>query len=119
MDELADSCGLAADPVALTARLAADGYLFFRGLLPADRVRAAGGRVAAALRAGGWTAAGSPRLGPAAGPREALADPAYRVAVISPAGTGSGPGGRGRWTAPSEAGPPLAITPGMSSSSTA
>jgi hypothetical protein len=85
VDELADSRGLAGDPVALTARFAADGYLFFRGLLPADRVRAAGERVAAALRAGGWTPAGSPHLGPAAGPREALADPAYRAAVISPA----------------------------------
>ena len=81
MDELADSRGLASDPVALRARLAADGYVFLRGLLPAERVRAAGERVAAALRAGGWTAAGSPLLGRAAGPREALADPAYRAAV--------------------------------------
>jgi hypothetical protein len=83
MDELADSRGLAGDPVALRARLAADGYVFLRGLLPAEPVRAAGERVAAALRAGGWTAAGSPVLGRAAGPREALADPAYRAAVTS------------------------------------
>jgi Phytanoyl-CoA dioxygenase (PhyH) len=69
--------------VALRARLAADGYVFLRGLLPAERVRAAGERVAAALHAGGWTAAGSPLLGRAAGPREALADPAYRAAVTS------------------------------------
>ena len=83
MDELADSRGLAGDPVALRARLAADGYVFLRGLLPAGRVRAAGERVAAALRAGGWTGAGSPVVGRAAGPREALADPAYRAAVMS------------------------------------
>jgi hypothetical protein len=83
VDELADSCGLADDPVALRAQLAADGYVFLRGLLPAERVRAAGERIAAALHTGGWTAAGSPRLGRAAGPREALADPAYRAAVIS------------------------------------
>jgi hypothetical protein len=83
VEELADSRGLAGDPVALRARLAADGYVFLRGLLPAGRVRAAGERVAAALRAGGWTAAGSPLLGRAAGPREALADPAYRAAVTS------------------------------------
>ena len=81
MDELADSRSLAADPAALRARLAADGYVFLRGLLPEDRVRAAGERVAEALRAGGWTAAGSPRLKPGAGPLEALADPSYRTAV--------------------------------------
>ena len=83
MDELADSRGLASDPAALRARLAADGYVFLRGLLPAERVRAAGEQVAATLRAGGWTAAGSPLLGRAAGPREALADPAYRAAVMN------------------------------------
>ena len=80
MDDLAESRGLAGDPAALTARLAADGYLLLRGLLPQERVRAAGELVAATLRAGGWTAAGSPRLRPAAGPREAVAD---RVAVLS------------------------------------
>jgi hypothetical protein len=83
VDELADSRRLAGDPEALRARLAADGYVFLRGLLPAERVRAAGERVATALRAGGWTATGSPFLGRAAGPREALADPAYRGAVTS------------------------------------
>jgi len=83
VDELADSRGLAGDPASLRARLAADGYLFLRGLLPQDRVRAAGERVAEALRAGGWTAAGSPRLKPGAGPLEALADPSYRTAVTS------------------------------------
>jgi hypothetical protein len=83
VDELADSRSLAGDPAALRARLAEDGYVFLRGLLPADRVRAAGELIAATLHAGGWTAAGSPRLSPAAGPREALADPAYRTAVLS------------------------------------
>ncbi|MGI8452218.1 MAG: phytanoyl-CoA dioxygenase family protein [Streptosporangiaceae bacterium] len=83
MDELADSRSLAGDPGALTARLAADGYVFLRGLLPAERVRGAGEKVAATLRAGGWTAAGAPRLSPAAGPHEALADPAYRGAVMN------------------------------------
>jgi hypothetical protein len=38
--------------------------------------------VAGMLRAGGWTAAGSPGPG-RVGPREALADPAYRAAVMS------------------------------------
>ncbi len=81
VDELADSSGLAGDPAALAARLAADGYVFLPGLLPAGRITAAGDRVAARLRAGGWNAAGSPRLPPGAGPREALADPAYRAVV--------------------------------------
>ncbi len=83
MDELADSRHLSGDPEALRARLAADGYVFLRGLLPAGRVRAVGEMAAARLAAGGWTAAGCPRLGPAAGPREALADPAYRSVVTS------------------------------------
>jgi hypothetical protein len=83
VDELADSGSLVGEPAALTARLAADGYLFFRGLLPSGRVRAAGELIAAQLRAGGWTAAGSPRLSLAAGPHESLADPSYRAAVIS------------------------------------
>ncbi len=78
-----DSRPLAGDPGALTARLATEGYVFLRGLLPAGQVRAAGEMVAATLHAGGWTGAGSVRLGPAAGPREALADPAYRAAVTS------------------------------------
>ena len=57
LDELADSLGLAGDPVALRARLAADRYVFFLcGLLSAEPVRAAGERVAAAPRPGGWTA---------------------------------------------------------------
>jgi hypothetical protein len=83
VDELVDSRGLAGDPAALRARLAADGYLFLRGLLPEDPVRAAGQQVAADLQAGGWTTAGSPRLKPGAGPLEALADPSYRAAVMS------------------------------------
>ena len=82
VDELADSGGLAGDPAALRARLAADGYVFLRGLLPAEKIRAAGELVAAKLRSGGWTAAGSPGPG-RGGPREALADPAYRAAVMS------------------------------------
>jgi len=35
VDELTGSSGLARDPARLRARLAADGYLFFRGLPPA------------------------------------------------------------------------------------
>jgi hypothetical protein len=84
VDELVDSRPLAGDPAALRARLAADGYLFMRGLLPAGRIYAAGERVARELLRGGWTEAGSPRLGRGAGPLEGLGDPAYRAALISP-----------------------------------
>lgn len=87
VDELVDSSGLAGDRNALRGRLAADGYLFFRGLLPADEVRVAGAAVAGKLHSGGWisgqgTPAGLPR---AAGVADALADPAFRAAVISAA----------------------------------
>ena len=84
VDELADSSGLLRDPHALRGRLAADGYLFFRGLLPVEPVRAAGSAVTGRLHEGGWiTPAGLP-LGPprGSGPKEALADPAYRRAVL-------------------------------------
>ena len=54
MDELADSAPLVNDPAGLRRRLADDGYLFFRGLLPAAEVRTAGTAVAGRPRDGGW-----------------------------------------------------------------
>ena len=42
VDELADSGGLIDDAAGLRRRLADDGYLFFRGLLPAAQVSAIG-----------------------------------------------------------------------------
>ena len=87
MDELTDSSGLAGDPGGLQRRLAADGYLFFRGLLPPGLMRAAGAAVAGRLRAGGWLDdRGIPSVTPrAAGPAEALADPAFRAAIAGAA----------------------------------
>ena len=87
MDQLADSSGLAGEPVVLAARLAADGYLFFRGLLPPGRMRATGSAIAAQLRAGGWLDRdGVSRAGAgAATVREALTDPAFLAAITSPA----------------------------------
>jgi hypothetical protein len=86
MDELADSGGLIDDQDGLRRRLAADGYLFFRGLLPAGQIRAAGQAVLAQLRAGGWV---DDRAIPSVLPRavnsmDALADPAFRAAMIGP-----------------------------------
>ena len=85
MDELADFASLVGDPAGLRRRLAGDGYLFFRGLLPADEIRAAGQAVLARLRAGGWADGWSiPPVRPrAVNPIDALADPAFRAAVTS------------------------------------
>ena len=82
MQELADSNGLIGDRDALADRLAKDGYLFFRGLLPPATVRSAGVAILGQLRADGWSPGpGGPG---AATVREALADPAFRAAITSP-----------------------------------
>jgi hypothetical protein len=83
MQQLADSSGLIGDRDALRGRLAADGYLFLRGLLPPGTLRATGAAVLGQLREGGWTA--GPGSSGAATVREALADPAFRAAITSPA----------------------------------
>jgi hypothetical protein len=85
VDELADSAALAGDPDGLRRRLAEDGYLFFRGLLPADELRAAGLAVLARLRAGGWVDdRGIPSIQPrAVNSMDALTDPAFRAAMTS------------------------------------
>ena len=87
MDELADSGGLIGDPDGLRRRLAADGYLFFRGLLSAGQIRAAGHAVLAQLSSGGWV---DDRAIPSIQPRavnsmDALADPAFRAAMFGAA----------------------------------
>jgi hypothetical protein len=87
VDELADSSALRGDQGALRYRFAADGYLFFRGLLPAAEVRAAADGVLAQLRRGGWVdGRGIPSAPPrAVNSMEALGDPAFRAAIASPA----------------------------------
>lgn len=85
MDELSSSNALLSDPVALRRRLAEDGYLFFRGLLPAAEMHAAADGVAAALHRGGWV---DGRGLASAGRRalntmDALGDPAFRAAITS------------------------------------
>jgi len=87
VDELADSASLVNDADGLRRRLADDGYLFFRGLLPADEARAAGQTVLAALRAGGWVDdRGVPSIQPrAVNSVDALGDPAFRTATTSAA----------------------------------
>jgi hypothetical protein len=87
VDELADASAFRDDPAALRRRLAEDGYLFFRGLLPAAAVGAGADSVLVALRQGGWVtgtgiASDDQR---ALDFREALGDPAFRAAIASPA----------------------------------
>jgi hypothetical protein len=87
VDELVDSGGLINDAGGLRRRLADDGYLFFRGLLPAAQVRAIGQAVLEELHAGGWV---DDRAIPSVQPRavnsmDALADPAFRAAMFGPA----------------------------------
>jgi hypothetical protein len=84
VDELIDSGGLLRDTVALRERLAVHGYLFFRGLLPAEQIRAAGSAVTSRLRDGGWIdAGGTPSAQPhALNAQDALADPAFRAALM-------------------------------------
>ena len=59
--------------------------MFFRGLLPAEDVRAAGTAVRDRLRTGGWVDdRGIPSIQPrAVNPMDALADPAFRAAVTA------------------------------------
>jgi len=85
MRELTDSAHLRADPGRLRDRLAADGYLFLRGLLPTADVRAAHNDVLGALQAGGWTDACGRPANPdhTVNVRQALADPAFRAALIT------------------------------------
>jgi len=87
VDELADSSGLVNDAAALRRRLAADGYLFFRGLLPRDQVVAIGQSVLTELQAGGWAdQVGVPSIQPrAVNSMDALTDPAFRTAMLGPA----------------------------------
>ena len=59
MQQLTDSSPLLLDGPALRNRLGADGYLFFRGLLPPALVRRVRGEVFAALDDAGWLAGGS------------------------------------------------------------
>jgi hypothetical protein len=69
MEEFLDSARLVGDPDRLRARLGSDGYLFFRGLLPAGPVGEAGTRVRTILKAGGWSDRAGPPAPPAGGSR--------------------------------------------------
>lgn len=59
MQELTDSTPLLGEAVGLRRRLAEDGYVFLRGLIPPDSVAAVRGGVRNALDTAGWLAPGS------------------------------------------------------------
>lgn len=60
MKELLDSTPVADDPSVLRERLACDGYLFYRGLLPAAVIDDVRGQIARILADSHWLAPGSP-----------------------------------------------------------
>jgi hypothetical protein len=85
VDELVDSSAYRADASGLRRRLAEHGYVFVRGLLPAEDVLAAYAGVTAPLRAGGWVDDHDRPVLPTAPVnfREALGDPVFRRALVS------------------------------------
>lgn len=87
VDELVCSNALLGDAAALRQRLAGDGYLLFRDLLPATGIGAAAVAVFNQLREGGWmdNQGGVPGRPRALTVRDALGDPAFRAAITSPA----------------------------------
>ena len=73
-----DSTDIKDDGPALKARLDRDGYLFVRGLLPADSVTAVRARLLAKAAAGGWLDGASPAEAGIADPAAACKDPEER-----------------------------------------
>lgn len=89
--DLADSRGLFGDWAALRARIAADGYVFMRGLLDATTVRSVGRVGMTHLQDAGWTQPGyDPIIAPPKLPiravkmRDAFGDPGYRRILADP-----------------------------------
>jgi hypothetical protein len=58
--ELRDATALLGDPEALRARLAEDSYLFFRGLIPSEKVEQAGAEMLSVSAELGWLEDGTP-----------------------------------------------------------
>jgi hypothetical protein len=89
--ELKDSRHLVGDWQALRTQIAAEGYVFLRGLLDADQVRGVGRAGLGALQGAGWTQPGSDPV--TAAPllpvravkmRDAFGDPGYRQVLGDP-----------------------------------
>jgi Phytanoyl-CoA dioxygenase (PhyH) len=89
--ELVDSSSLLGDPEALRARVADEGYVFFRGLLDPVGIRSVGAEVLGQLQAAGWTEGGyDPVMARPVLPVRAvrmadlLGDPIYTRIVLDP-----------------------------------
>jgi hypothetical protein len=89
--ELRDSKGLLGDWEALRSRIAADGYVFVRGLLDAEEVRSVGRSNLGHLQSTGWTeSACDPVSAPPRTPvravrmLDAFGDPGYRRILADP-----------------------------------
>ena len=89
--ELGEANGLLGDTAALRQCIAADGYVFFRGLLDPDYVGAVGRVGLSALQAAGWMAPAEDPVGArprlpvrAVRMRDAFSDPGYRQIIADP-----------------------------------
>ena len=78
MRPFTDSTDIAGDGDALRARMAEDGYLFVRGLLPRAEVMAVRRQLLEIAAAGGWLKAGAPVEDGIAEPAAACKDPEPR-----------------------------------------
>ncbi|MEZ5816087.1 MAG: phytanoyl-CoA dioxygenase family protein [Hyphomicrobiaceae bacterium] len=76
--DFVDSTGLIDDGPALRARLERDGYIFIRGLLPPEAIRAVRSRLLAKAAGGGWLDPESPVEAGIANPAAACKDPEER-----------------------------------------
>ena len=82
MQPFLDSTNLAADPAALNERLAAEGYLFIRGLLPRAAVLEVRRQCRAVAAAGGWLDPAYPVDDGVANPAAACTDPEPRYVEV-------------------------------------
>jgi hypothetical protein len=89
--ELKNSTQLFGDWEALRHLIASDGYVFMRGLLDPEQIRAVGRSGLSSLQSAGWTEAGvDPVVAPPKSPvravrmRDAFADPGYRRILADP-----------------------------------
>ncbi len=82
MQPFLDSTDLAADPAALNERLAAEGYLFIRGLLPRAAVLEVRRQCRAVAAAGGWLDPAYPVDDGVANPAAACTDPEPRYVEV-------------------------------------
>ncbi|MBL8951770.1 MAG: phytanoyl-CoA dioxygenase family protein [Myxococcaceae bacterium] len=84
MRELIDSTSLLGDPAALIARLARDGYLLLRAVLPVARITEAHDAIIATLHEGGWVDATGALLPLALSKSAGSQHPAFRAATQLP-----------------------------------